>query len=173
MPSRSSAVLLLVFTCALGAARTARPATITVTDTGDNIAVDGSVTLREAIASVNGAANVNADVVAAGTYGSGDTIAFNIPGAGPHTILVGGTALPVIVRPVTIRSKAPRGSRRSASKPLPASVIFTDGSSSSSVDAIKDRIVAETSTTRMLRTDSSWPAPPRSRLLHRCARAIS
>lgn len=110
MPSRSSAVLLLVFTCALGAARTAQPATITVTGTGDNIAVDSSVTLREAIASVNGAANINVDVVAVGAYGTSDTIAFNIPGAGPHTILVGGTALPVIVRPVTIDGYTEPGS---------------------------------------------------------------
>src|SRR5262245_38025014 len=61
------------------------PAVITVTGTGDDIAVDGLVTLREAITSANNNANVNSDVVASGTYGA-DTIQFNIPGAGVHTI---------------------------------------------------------------------------------------
>ena len=65
----------------------AEAATITVTGTGDGIVVDGVVTLREAIASINAGANVNADVVAVGTpYGTGDLISFAIPGAGVHTI---------------------------------------------------------------------------------------
>lgn len=110
MSSRSAAVLLLVLTCTLGAARTAQPATVTVTGTGDTIAVDGSVTLREAIASFNAAANVNADVAPVGTYGSGDTIAFNIPGAGPHTIQVGALPLPVIARPMIIDGYTEPGS---------------------------------------------------------------
>jgi len=42
----------------------ARAATVTVTSTGDTVAVDGGVTLREALQSVNAGANVNADVVA-------------------------------------------------------------------------------------------------------------
>src|SRR5881398_495361 len=67
------------------------PAVITVTGTGDTIAVDGLVTLREAITSANNNANVNSDVVASG-YGT-DTINFNIGGAGVHTIDVTG-ALP-------------------------------------------------------------------------------
>ena len=110
MPSRSAAVLLLLVTCALGAARTAQPATITVTGTGDTIALDGSVTLREAIASINGAANINGDVAPVGTYGSGDTIAFNIPGGGPHTISIGALPLPVIARPVIINGYSQPGS---------------------------------------------------------------
>jgi hypothetical protein len=99
-----------VLTCALGAARTAQPATVTVTGTGDTIAVDGSVTLREAIASINAAANVNADVAPVGTYGSGDTIAFNIPGVGPHTISIGATPLPVIARPMILDGYTQPGS---------------------------------------------------------------
>ncbi|MEY2526922.1 MAG: trimeric autotransporter adhesin, partial [Verrucomicrobiota bacterium] len=75
-------------------------ATITVTGTGDTIAVDGVVTLREAITSANNNANVNTDVVAVGVYGT-DTINFNIPGAGIHTISP-GSALPDITDPVTI-----------------------------------------------------------------------
>jgi hypothetical protein len=58
------------------------PAILTVTGTGDAIAVDGVVTLREAITSANTNANVNADVVGDGDYGT-DTIRFNIPAADP------------------------------------------------------------------------------------------
>jgi len=54
------------------------PAFLIVTGTGDAIAVDGVVTLREAITSANNDTNVNADVVAEGDYGT-DTIRFNIP----------------------------------------------------------------------------------------------
>ena len=62
-------------------------ATITVTGTGDTIAADGAVTLREAITSVNAAADVNADVAAhrTGAYGSADAIHFAI-GTGAQTI---------------------------------------------------------------------------------------
>ena len=64
-------------------------ATITVTGTGDTIAVDGVVTLREAITSANNNASINSDVSAQspGAYGS-DTINFNIAGAGVKTINV-------------------------------------------------------------------------------------
>ena len=59
-------------------------ATITVTGTGDTIAKDGVVTLREAIT----AANTNADPSGDTTPGDPgpDTIAFNIPGTGVQTI---------------------------------------------------------------------------------------
>ncbi|HEV7508501.1 MAG TPA: Calx-beta domain-containing protein [Thermoanaerobaculia bacterium] len=112
MPSRSIAIPLLTLLCALGVARPAQPATVTVTvtGTGDTIAVDGSVTLREALASINGGANVNADVVAIGTYGSVDTIAFNILGGGPQTIAIGATALPPIVKPVIVNGYTQPGS---------------------------------------------------------------
>src|SRR5258705_11012159 len=57
--------------------------TITVTGTGDSIAADGFVTLREAIC----AANNNAICGDAPAGGLGvDVIAFNIAGAGVHTI---------------------------------------------------------------------------------------
>jgi titin len=78
------------------------PAMIAVTGTGDTIAVDGVVTLREAITSVNGGADVNADVVASGAYGTADTINFAIPGAGVQTINVLTTALPQIVKTLTL-----------------------------------------------------------------------
>jgi len=77
-----------------------RAATITVTGTGDTIAVDGAVTLREAITSANNNSNINADVVASGAYGT-DTINFNIAGAGVKTINV-TAGLPTILGIVTI-----------------------------------------------------------------------
>ena len=75
-------------------------ATVTVTGTEDTIAVDGLVTLREAVTSANDNANVNADVVAVGVYGT-DTITFNIAGAGVHTIIPLAD-LPPITDPVII-----------------------------------------------------------------------
>ncbi len=59
----------------LACAQLAHAATITVTSTADTIAVDGQVTLREAITSANNNANLNADVTASGAYGN-DTIVF-------------------------------------------------------------------------------------------------
>ncbi len=76
-------------------------ATVTVTGTGDTLAVDGVVTLREAIVSINAGANTNGDVVAVGAYGTNDTIAFNIAGAGVHTITP-ASFLPTITTPVFI-----------------------------------------------------------------------
>src|SRR5262245_51017520 len=55
------------------------PAILTVTTTTDDSAVDGVVSLREAIQSINQGANVNADVNAVGPYGSNDTIRFALP----------------------------------------------------------------------------------------------
>ncbi len=87
----------------------ASAATITVTGTGDTIAVDGFVTLREAIASANGNANVNADVVGVGLYGSLDTIHFNIAGVGVRTIQP-TSPLPNITEPLVIDGFSQPGS---------------------------------------------------------------
>src|SRR5437763_1822009 len=80
-------------------------ATILVNSTSDAAAVDGQVTLREAIQSVNAGGNVS-DVVATGVYGSSDTIRFAIPTpGGATTIFVGSTGLgglPVLSRTVFI-----------------------------------------------------------------------
>jgi len=84
-------------------------ATIVVTSTADAIAVDGAVTLREAIASINAGANVNADVVAIGAYGTADRIDFGIPGAGVRTIVL-ASALPPVLNPVTIDGYTQPGS---------------------------------------------------------------
>ncbi len=80
-----------------------------MTGTGDTIAVDGSVTLREAITSINNGANVNADVVAVGPYGTNDQIVFNIPGTGLHTIAPASN-LPNITKPVVIDGYTQPGS---------------------------------------------------------------
>jgi hypothetical protein len=90
-------------------AQGASAATIVVTGTGDTVAADGIVTLREAIASINAGANVNADVAAAGIYGSGDRINFAIPGAGVHTIAL-ASALPTLAKPATIDGYTQPGS---------------------------------------------------------------
>ena len=114
MSSTATTCRLVILTCALAIApieRAATAALVTVTGTGDTVAVDGLVTLREALTSVNGGANVNADVVAvAGPYGTTDTIQFTIPGAGPHTILVGATQLPTITQRVFISGYSQPGS---------------------------------------------------------------
>src|SRR5262249_20113294 len=82
-------------------------ATITVTGTGDTIAKDGVVTLREAIT----AANTNADPSGDTTPGDPgpDTIAFNIPGAGVRTISL-TSALPTITDPIIIDGYSQPGS---------------------------------------------------------------
>ncbi len=79
---------------------------IVVTGTGDSLAVDGVVTLREAITSVNNGANFNADVTSVGVYGTNDTIRFNI--AGTSTISP-SLPLPTIVKPLTINGYSQPG----------------------------------------------------------------
>src|SRR5207249_4164956 len=90
------------------------PAVITVTGTGDTIAIDGLSTLREAITSINNQADVNADVTLnrVGNYaslagGTPDVINFNI-GAGVQTIAPTG-AEPTIIRPLTINGYSANG----------------------------------------------------------------
>jgi trimeric autotransporter adhesin len=69
------------------------PATFTVTSVDDpgNGVCDSSCTLREAIVAANSTGSPTAI----------DEIRFNIPGAGPHTIIL-GSALPVLTQSVTI-----------------------------------------------------------------------
>jgi hypothetical protein len=90
----------------------ASAATITVTAPADDITPnDGTVSLREAITSINAGNNLgDPDIVAEapGVYGTNDTINFNISGSGRHVISVGtspsapGQVLPTIIKPVTI-----------------------------------------------------------------------
>jgi hypothetical protein len=107
-------------------------ATIIVTTTNDDLMVDGTISLREAITSINNGANVNADVNAVGTYGVNDTIDFAIPGAGVQTISVGGSgngALPTINKPVLIDGTTQPGFAGSPS-------IKLDGVSAGSADGL-------------------------------------
>ena len=92
--------------------QTAPAATITVTTVGDDLTPnDGSVSFREAITAINAGNNLGDPNIIAqnpGTFGTNDTINFNIPGAGVKTINVGsdpsasGIALPTIIKPLTI-----------------------------------------------------------------------
>ncbi|WP_406694504.1 putative Ig domain-containing protein [Singulisphaera sp. Ch08] len=75
------------------------PATITVTTNADDpgLALDS---LRAAIASINAGADANAAVTTARTgagYGTDDTIAFKIAGAGVQTIALGSPLPPLLV----------------------------------------------------------------------------
>jgi hypothetical protein len=100
---RNAEILVLAVLGLLAPLCHARGATVTVTGTGDTVAVDGAVTLREAITSINNGANVNADVVAVGAYGTNDTVAFNITGgcATACTITTAGFP-PALAVPMTI-----------------------------------------------------------------------
>src|SRR5689334_22649130 len=74
--------------------RTVLSAIITVTTNADDLTPnDGSVSLREAILAANANSDLGDPDIAAqltaqapNTLGVGDTIAFDIPGAGVHTI---------------------------------------------------------------------------------------
>ena len=96
----------------LAAPAAAAAATITVTGTGDTVVVDGAVTLREAITSINNGSNVNADVVAVGVYGTSDTINFDIMGgcATVCTVTLLSSPLPTITKPVIINGYSQSGS---------------------------------------------------------------
>ena len=80
--------------------------TIVVTGTGDTIANDGIVTLREAITAAN--TNAASGDAAAGDPGL-DTIAFDIPGTGVKTITP-ASDLPTITEPIAIDGYTQHGS---------------------------------------------------------------
>ena len=106
-------VLLAVSTAA------ALAAVLTVTTAADDITPnDGSVSLREAITAVNAGNDLgDPDITAQspGVFGINDTINFNIPGSGVHTITIGtdasasGIPLPDIIRPVAINGYSQGG----------------------------------------------------------------
>jgi hypothetical protein len=133
----------------LGAMRpVAEAATITVTDTGDTIAVDDLVTLREAITSANNNADVNADVVAVGAYGT-DTINFNIAGTGVHTIAP-FPALPTITDPVIIDGYTQPGSAANTQAVEDDAVLLIELNGANTLDANGLTITAGNSTIRGL-----------------------
>jgi hypothetical protein len=79
-------------------------AVLTVTGTGDAIAVDGLVTLSEAITAAN--TNLPAGDSPAGDPGL-DTIAFNIDGGGAQTIAVLTPLPPALSRDQTRENTVP------------------------------------------------------------------
>src|SRR5216683_266940 len=93
------------------------PAVITVTTSADDITPnDGSVSLREAIVSINAGNDLgDPDITAQnpGTFGVNDTINFNISASGTvQTINVGATgngALPALIKPMTINGYSEMG----------------------------------------------------------------
>ena len=140
-----------LFSCLLVLAATrpvAEAAIITVTDTGDTIAVDGLVTLREAITSANNNADVNADVGAVGAYGT-DTINFNIAGTGVHTIAP-FPALPTITDPVIIDGYTQPGSRANTQAVEDDAVLLIELNGANTLDANGLTITAGNSTIRGL-----------------------
>ena len=99
------ATLAVLFALALSGS-SAQASTVTVTGTGDTIAVDGLVTLREAICAVN--TNAACGDASAGSPGF-DIINFNIPGSGVHTISP-LSSLTAFLEPVTIDGYSQPGS---------------------------------------------------------------
>jgi hypothetical protein len=77
-----------VFALALALAPVASAATITVTGTSDETAIDGAISLREALDSINLGADFNADVTHTGAYGVNDTIM--LPPSLAHYEVTGG-----------------------------------------------------------------------------------
>src|SRR5947209_11675178 len=88
------------------------PAILMVTTVADDLTPnDGSVSLREAMTAINAGNDLgdpNITAQSPGTFGTNDTINFNIPGTSPFQINVGGSAsapsipLPNIVKPMQI-----------------------------------------------------------------------
>src|SRR5262249_38720759 len=78
------------------------PATITVNSALDESAntLPGSISLREAILSINAGTDVGDVTHTGAAYGTNDTILFNIAGPGVVTIHVGSGGLPAVSKPV-------------------------------------------------------------------------
>lgn len=93
-------------------AASAWSATITVNSTADTVANDGVCTLREAIIAANtntASGALSGECVAGQAFPVGDTIFFNIPGPGVHTISP-TTPLPVVTDQLIIDGYSQPGS---------------------------------------------------------------
>ena len=97
LPRNVIGVLLGLLACSMPL----HAATITVTSAADADALDGGCTLREAITAINNGADYSDCTHSGAAFGSGDTIAFNIPGSGVRVIQP-ATDLPGIVSSVAI-----------------------------------------------------------------------
>lgn len=136
---RRRVVFLASALAALALATSASAATITATTTADDLTPnDGTVSLREAITAINAGNNLgDPDITAQnpGTFGSSDTIDFNIPGSGLHRILVGAGnsfgSLPTLIRPVLIDGTSQPGSSTNtlANGDNASTLVLIDGSS--------------------------------------------
>jgi molybdopterin-binding protein len=97
------------------------PATLTVTTTADDLTPnDGTVSLREAITAINAGNDLGDPNVTAqnpGTFGTNDTINFNVPGSGVQTVSP-ASALPTIVKPVTIDGYSQPGASPNGAFPV-------------------------------------------------------
>jgi CSLREA domain-containing protein len=121
-PRRRALAVAIGVLIALACASAARAATVTVTTAADDITPnDGSVSLREAITSINAGSNLGDPDISSqspGTYGSNDAIHFDILPAGVKTIDVGsdpsasGIGLPQITKPVTLDATTQPGAGR-------------------------------------------------------------
>jgi hypothetical protein len=110
--ARTSPARLVALVVLLLALPIARAATITVNSTGDTITPnDGAVTFREALTAINAGNDLGDPNITSqnpGTFGTNDTINFNISGSGVHTITP-ATNLPAITKPVTINGYSQPG----------------------------------------------------------------
>ena len=112
--SRLAALAALLALMAVGKSS---GATITVTNSNDQVAIGDGVSLREAILSLNAGANIS-DVVAVGAYGTNDTIQFNIPAVGPPThIIAVTTSLPNLQVPMLIDGYTQPGAKVNTNGP--------------------------------------------------------
>jgi titin len=110
------------------------PAVITVTTTKDDLTPnDGTVSLREAITAINAGNNLgDPDIVAQnpGTFGTNDTINFNIPGTGVQAIGL-TSALPTLIKKVTINGLSQTGA--AAGAPL---IVLNGSGAGANVDGL-------------------------------------
>ncbi|HEX3391711.1 MAG TPA: CSLREA domain-containing protein, partial [Solirubrobacteraceae bacterium] len=120
MQIRRHVAVFAALLAGLTLASSASAATIIVTTAEDEAFLnDGHVSLREAITAINAGNNlgdpdIKNQLPPPGTFGINDTIDFNIPGSGPHRILVGAGsvlgALPALTKPVLIDGTSQPGS---------------------------------------------------------------
>ena len=93
--------LCLAAAAMLLSASALRCATLTVTTVNDAVNAADGCSLREAVTAVKNQADFSDCVHTGSAYGTSDTIAFAISGAGVHTITLGST-LPDITKPVLL-----------------------------------------------------------------------
>ena len=131
-----TATIAKLFKLLPGACRNAagllEAATITVTERGDTIAVDGLVTLAEAITSANNNADVT-DVVAVGAYGTGYDQLQHLGHGSSHDCTV--SALPTITDPVIIDGYTQPGSAANTQAVEDDAVLLIELNGADSLDA--------------------------------------